>query len=56
MNKRERKAYFQALGQKGGKKTARKYGKKHMAEIGRKGAVGRLEMLKKADPSLIKSK
>lgn len=47
MNKKETRAYFAALGSKGGKKTAKKYGKKHMAEIGRKGAAARIRTIEK---------
>jgi general stress protein YciG len=49
MNKKETRAYFSALGSKGGKKTARKYGKEHMAKIGRKGAYARIKVLTKKD-------
>ena len=55
MNKKETRVYFQALGSKGGKSTARKYGKKHMAEIGRKGAYGRIKVLTKRDIEKVKN-
>lgn len=35
------------LGRKGGKNKAKKYGKKHMREIGRKGALKRWKMYQK---------
>lgn len=49
MNKKEKKAYFTALGSKGGKKNVANNGKEHMAKIGRKGAIGRIKILTKKD-------
>lgn len=49
MNKKEKTAYFSALGRKGGKNNVKKNGRKHMAEIGRRGALGRIKVLTKRD-------
>lgn len=43
-----------ARGRKGGKRTAKLYGKEHMAEIGRKGADRVAEILKAGKRALAK--
>lgn len=49
MNKADKKDFFSNLGKKGGKSTVKKYGKEHMAKIGRKGAFARIKVLTKKD-------